>query len=69
MDGALDIAWRGSWGPRSREGILSSLRSELLGHESVETTQIYTHVMTKAGLASLRGEATAWQGVKSPLDG
>ena len=28
-----------------------------LGHESVETTQIYTHVMQKPGL-----------GVKSPLD-
>lgn len=31
---------------------------ELLGHSSVETTQIYTHVMKKPGL-----------GVKSPLDG
>lgn len=31
---------------------------ELLGHESVETTQIYTHVMQKPGV-----------GVKSPLDG
>lgn len=31
---------------------------ELLGHQSVETTQIYTHVMQKPGL-----------GVKSPLDG
>jgi integron integrase len=31
---------------------------ELLGHESVETTQIYTHVMQKPGL-----------GVWSPLDG
>jgi integron integrase len=31
---------------------------ELLGHESVETTQIYTHVMKRPGL-----------GVKSPLDG
>ncbi len=30
---------------------------ELLGHESVETTQIYTHVMQKPGI-----------GVKSPLD-
>jgi site-specific recombinase XerD len=30
---------------------------ELLGHESVETTQIYTHVMQKPGL-----------GVKRPLD-
>ena len=31
---------------------------ELLGHESGETTQIYTHVMQKPGL-----------GVRSPLDG
>lgn len=31
---------------------------ELLGHQSVETTQIYTHVMQKPGL-----------GVRSPLDG
>ncbi len=31
---------------------------ELLGHQSVETTQIYTHVMQKPGL-----------GVWSPLDG
>ena len=30
---------------------------ELLGHQSVETTQIYTHVMQKPGL-----------GVRSPLD-
>ena len=30
---------------------------ELLGHKSVETTQIYTHSMRKAGL-----------GVRSPLD-
>jgi integron integrase len=31
---------------------------ELLGHQSVETTQIYTHVMKKPGV-----------GVRSPLDG
>jgi site-specific recombinase XerC len=31
---------------------------ELLGHQSVETTQIYTHVMTKPGV-----------GTRSPLDG
>ncbi|HEX9641413.1 MAG TPA: tyrosine-type recombinase/integrase, partial [Candidatus Krumholzibacteria bacterium] len=31
---------------------------ELLGHQSVETTQIYTHVMQKPGI-----------GVRSPLDG
>jgi site-specific recombinase XerD len=31
---------------------------ELLGHKSVETTMIYTHVMSKPGL-----------GVRSPLDG
>ncbi|HMH19866.1 MAG TPA: tyrosine-type recombinase/integrase, partial [Burkholderiales bacterium] len=30
---------------------------ELLGHASVETTMIYTHVMNKGG-----------RGVKSPLD-
>ena len=30
---------------------------ELLGHKSVETTMIYTHVLNKPGL-----------GVKSPLD-
>ncbi len=30
---------------------------ELLGHGSVETTQIYTHVMQKPGM-----------GVRSPLD-
>lgn len=30
---------------------------DLLGHQSVETTQIYTHVMQKPGL-----------GVRSPLD-
>jgi len=30
---------------------------ELLGHKSVETTMIYTHVMQRPGL-----------GVKSPLD-
>ena len=33
-------------------------RQDLLGHESVETTQIYTHVMVKPGM-----------GVRSPLDG
>ena len=31
---------------------------DLLGHDSFETTQIYTHVMQKPGL-----------GVRSPLDG
>jgi site-specific recombinase XerD len=31
---------------------------ELLGHNSVTTTQLYTHVMQKPGL-----------GVRSPLDG
>lgn len=31
---------------------------ELLGHASIETTQIYLHVMQKPGL-----------GVRSPLDG
>jgi len=31
---------------------------DLLGHKSVTTTQIYTHVMQKPGL-----------GVRSPLDG
>ena len=33
------------------------LYKELLGHASVETTMIYTHVMTKGG-----------RGVRSPLD-
>lgn len=32
-------------------------RQELMGHASVETTQIYLHVMKKPGL-----------GVRSPLD-
>jgi site-specific recombinase XerD len=31
---------------------------ELLGHKNIETTMIYTHVMSKPGL-----------GVRSPLDG
>jgi hypothetical protein len=31
---------------------------ELLGHKNVETTMIYTHIMTKSGL-----------GVRCPLDG
>ncbi len=39
-----------SIGPMSNSG-------RTIGHESVETTQVYTHVMVKPGL-----------GVRSPLD-
>lgn len=54
---------QGTWkhpsemGTKEVEEYLTWLAVELLGHKSVETTMIYTHVMAKPGL-----------GVRSPLD-
>jgi integrase len=42
--------------PEGEAGLIRRVR-ELLGHQDVATTQIYTHVMRKPGL-----------GVRSPLD-
>lgn len=51
------ITVRGGKGDKDRFVPLAHSIVETLGHHSVETTQIYTHVMQRKGL-----------GVKSPLD-
>jgi len=40
------------------DGVNIRTVQELLGHTSVETTMVYTHVMSKKGI-----------GIKSPIDG